>query len=366
MTTQTQDTNAQRRAPSDAPVFGKHSAPAGANQTGSFLDVSRMAHWDMVNDSFGEQHWAGWWVVDLCDADPLFLTHLAEQPRGYAHYLCLIRMALLERGGDANARDDARMLRAGNKRKLLKELFPTCPAALVNLLHKLPKKPMPIEAYQKLICAMEDEKIRKSLFHAERIKEAGIFMLDEMAALPERFRSVAMCCIKNADDFDDLNWDFHWVMVAIEKLGLKITEQELGKVFSRKGGTTAWLEKKISKLPFPDPPWEGDDEIRPIRSLNKLKIAAKMLENCMTSSHLRRHYASRVVTRHSYFYVCDHIPAMVEVRHDDFWGWSVHEIAGATPDQKSEIEMKFFRACISPALGKTPNRFDDFIDDIPF
>jgi len=365
MKMQEQDAAVQQSEP--APASGGRDALTAVNQPGSILDISRMKHWAVVENLFGEQHWLARWVVDLCDADSQFLIHLAEQPRGYAHFLCLIRMALLEQGADyGREQDDARMLRAGNKRELLRELFPSCPAAIINLLPKLPKKPMPIEAYRKLICAMEDEKMRKQLFHAERIKEAGIFMLDEIAALPERFRSVAMRCIKNADDVDDFHWNLHWVMVAIEKLGLKITEQELDKAFSRKGGANAWLEKKISKLPFPEPPWDGDDEIRPIRSLNELKMAAERLENCMTSSHHRRLYASRVVTGHSYFYVCDHIPAMVEVRHDGFWGWSVFEIEGATDAQKSEI-LKFFRACVPPAWRKATGRLDDdFDDDIPF
>jgi len=339
MTTKEQDTTEQQRGQGSATVAGDSQA------------VCRV----MVENLFGKRHWAAGWALDLCSADPQFLVHLAEQPRGYAHFLCLIRMALLARGvNNISLQDEARMLRAGNKRKLLKELFPSCPPGIVNLLPKLPKKPLPKDAYQKLIGALEDESVRKNLFHMERIKKSNIFMLNETANFPEQFRSVAMRCVKNVDDYDA----FCRTILAAQKFDLKITEQDLIKAFSRphemydeytdvEYDMHAWLVKKISKLPFPAPPWEGDDRIRPVRSLGELKQVAREFKNCLTCGRTRRNYAACTVAGNCYLYVCEHIPAIVEVRRNVFCGWIVREIEKATVEQKLEIKRKFFRAGIS-------------------
>lgn len=344
-----------------APAFGDHDHPLGpqAVMPGRPDAVSHL----VVAKLMGKKHWATGWVLSLCNADPRFLVHLAEQPRGYAHFLCLIYMALTNREtGHGNAADDARMLRAGNKRKLLKELFPSCPSGIVNLLHKLPKKPLQEDAYRKLMSALECDGARKVLYHAKRIKKSSIFVLNGITHFPERFRSVAMRCVKNTDDYAA----FWRTIQVIEKFNFNLTDLELNWAAcqeSNSHGVNGWLMKKISKLPFPPPPWDGDDEMRPIRSLDELKKAAGDFKNCLTCNTLRREYAFRTVAGYGYLYVCDHIPAVVELRRDIFLGWSVYEIDGATPAQESEINMKFFRACIFPAWEKTVNRFDD---DIPF
>jgi len=322
----------------------------------------------MVKKLMGKKCRAAGWVLGMCNADPQFLVHLAEQPRGYVHFLCLIRMALAEwETGNGNAQDDARMLRAGDKRKLLKELFPSCPPGIVNLLPKLPKKPLPKDAYQKLICALEDESVRKGLYRMKRIKKPSMFMLDEIAHFPEQFRSVAMRCVKDADGYAAL-----WRTIrVIERFDLKVTEQELvcyDWQTTAPDGISDWLMKKISRLPFPPPPWDGDDKIRPIRSLHELEKVAEKFRNLLTNSSRRRYYVSRILAGYGYIYVCDHTPAVIEVEREIFWGWTVQNVTGvenAEPasNQTNEIKRKFIKAGILPETGP---RYCFFNDDILF
>lgn len=370
MTTQEQIMTEQQRGQGGAPVSGGRGTPAGADQTDAsqhqpILRNSQAiyrAAMVVVKKRMGKQHWATQWVLILCKVDPQFMIHFAEQPRGYAHFLCLIRMALVAQGAnDGSARDQARMLRTNSKKALLNKLFPSCPPGTVNLLHKLPKKPLPEVAYRNLICTLEDERARKRLYHMERIKKSDIFMLNMAADFPGKFRSVAMRCVKDIDDYER----FWWAIQLIKKFNLKVTEQELALGF-RQGinfrdvdsCANHWLVRKISKLPFPAPPWDGDGDMLPICSLAELKRAAEKLENCLTCRKRQRCYAFRIVTGYHYLYVCDRMPAMTEVVRDGLGGWSIREIGGKgdkriTIEQEYEVRRKFSGAGIAP-IGISP------------
>jgi len=358
MTTQTQEMSEKRER--GAPAAANLGAAAvqrqprarqtDAGQAGSILGDSPAVCRGVVENAFGKRHWATGWALALCAADSRFAVHLAEQPRGYAHYLCLIRMALLERGGDANARDEARMLRAGNKRKLLKELFPTCPAAMVNLLPKLPHKPLQAHEYRSLIQALADNKIRKHFLHIKRIKKFDILLADDALNFPPHYRTAAMCCIKDEGDIET----FCRTMHAAKTLDMNIAEREIVQAAKQVGTHSLddWLMDKIAGRPFPPPPWDGDDHIRPIRSLDELKSTGEKFNNCLTGGRNQKQYASRVAAGFIYFYVCDHMPALVKVECEILWGWHIDEMVGVknkplTSRQEHELVRQFLKAGIA-------------------
>jgi len=260
----------------------------------------------------------------------------------------------LERGGDANARDEARMLRAGNKRKLLKELFPACPAAMVNLLPKLPHKPLLQDEYRWLIRALADARIRKRLMHIKRIKKFDILLANDALNFPAQFRAAAMRCIKDEDDYEV----FWRTMHAADRLGLNLAEREVVQAADKLGACQLddWLVEKVAGMPFP-PPWEGDDHIRPLRSLDELKSAGEKFNNCLASGRNQKQYASRVADGSAYFYVCERMPALIEVERENFWGWRIDEMEGVknkslTSVQRHELSQRFMKAGIAPEKGR--------------
>lgn len=354
MTSKEQNTIEQRRGRGGAPVSGKRGAgatQAAAGRVRPILGESQAVCRGVVENAFGKRHWAAPWALALCEADPQFLTHLAEQVRGYAHFLCLIRMALLAQGAGDNAQTQVRMLRAHSKKALLKKLFPSCPAGIVNLLHKLPNKPLQEHEYRSLIDALADDKIRKHLLHIKRIRKFDILLANDAANFPAQFRTAAMRCIKNEDDFET----FWRTMHTADKLGLNIAEREIVQAADQAGARKLddWLMDKIAERPFPPPPWEGDDEVRPIRSLAELKSAGEKFNNCLTGARRQKQYASRIAAGFVCFYVCDRMPALVEVEREIFWGWSIDEMKGVknkalTSRQRHELTQRFLKVGISP------------------
>lgn len=301
----------------------------------------------VVGRLLGKRHWAVQWALDLCAADPQFLHHLADQPRDYAHYLCVLRLALADAGGK-DARETARMIRATSKKKLLKAWCPSCPADIIKVLPKLPARPMTQKAYRRLLLAFEDEGTRKRMRHAKRLTKFDIDMPGIVDDLPEAFRLGAARHIKDMSDYFALA---ALIQVA-QKLNLNITEKQFSQAARHAKGAyklRGWLEKKVAKLPFPPPPWEGNDEIHPLRSRDELKQAAKDFSNCA------KRYAHKIVLGYSYLYVCDRGPAMVEIVNDAFFGWVVDDIKGkknreVADCKKHEIAREFNRAGIGLPL----------------
>jgi len=378
MTTQEKDMTEPQRAPDDAPVAGGPDAAADNTQTGAIRAAAEPSMPTLgglqavcravVKRLFGKRHWAAPWALELCAADAQFLPHLAEQSRGYAHFLCLIRLALLERGGAGGAAQEvARLLRADGNYALFCELFPSSSVEILKLLPKLPKKPFRKEVYPELLRALEDKKVCKFLLRRKRVSKSAIYSTLLIEHVPVQYRCAAMHLL-DCHNFYDEFFRFLKVIKTIEKFNLQITEREFVKTAKKKRSThmlMEWMLRQVAELPFPPPPWEGDDKIRPVRSRSELKeMAAKIDNHYSHRSALDRH-ASHIVAGDVYVYVCEHIPAMIEIRRDrdvyTKWavcGWSIGAIGGKGDKHPSLFEcyeltrafVKFQHANIFPVV----------------
>ena len=294
----------------------------------------------VVEGLFGKRHWAREWVLGLCEADPQFVLHLADQSPGYAHFICLVRLALLERADDdADATAYARLMRGTSKKALLKDLLPTCPVGVLNVLPKLPKKPLLPEEYQQLLNALQCGKTRKYFYHARHLRKRDLHLAGISERLPGEFRSVeVMHCIKNLGDYEH----FCMLVRAVQLLGVEITGREIREI-NEVARTTKnmenlsdWFRRKCSRLPFPAPPWKGNANIQPVRSRKALKAVGDRFKNCLKEDH----YADDVSMRSSYYYVCERTPAVIRLTSHAFFGWVLDEIKGVGNRKIADAQCK--------------------------
>lgn len=307
----------------------------------------------VVEGLFGKRHWAVKWVLELCQADHQFALHLAEQSRGYAHYVCVVRLELLKRDVDdeesaeyADAFDQAERIRCTRKKKMLQNFMPPrLASALINLLPKLPDKPLAQKDYRQLLADLWSDSKRKRFRHAKRVKKCDIHLAGMSERLPDKFRSGdIMRCINSIKDYDE----FCMLVRAAQILGLKMSEQAVSEInrIARKekdmDSVSIWFDAQFAKLPFPPPPWDGNPYIRPVRSHAELNALGQEFQNCLTSgSHGRE-----VVLRRSYFYACQRTPAVIQLESDVLFGWTLNEIQGfrnrKIPDvQHNKISQAF-------------------------
>ena len=176
----------------------------------------------MVTSLFGKRHWAYQWVTSLCESDPKFLLHLIQQPPCYVHFLCLVRIALLENpvGGNDEV-EYAKMIRTESKEKIMAKFHPSYSDDLIKLLPKFGSKPFSQVAYRQITRLLSDDNVRKILANTRRVRG---FSLCAFVELPEEFQIVAAVnCIRDEDDKEK----FMLFMVTMKHLGINMTKDEL-------------------------------------------------------------------------------------------------------------------------------------------
>ena len=314
----------------------------------------RMRHY-VVGTLFGKHHWATEWVIRLCGADPKLLFHLVEQSRGYVHFICLVRLALLTQPeDDGNELLYAELLQSKTRKEILNALYPNCPPGILGVLPKLEKKPLRRENYQQLIQSLADNHLRKRLNHAKRVRRDDLVLCAMIDHIPKEFKvSGILVGIKKCHDCQHL-----LMLIKVwQYVGVKMTQQDIEKETREMNdmvNIVAWFEEKVTAVPFPPPPWPGNDRLKPVCSQQALKDASKRFKNCVKS------YFLDVVFGLSYFYVCERPMMIIEMKKDVVLGWGIGDIKGISNNKvdavrKNEIMQEFSAAgfffCISACDG---------------
>ena len=309
------------------------SSPANINPLWTPERLFGVRHY-VVEGLFGKRHWVTEWVASLCEADSRFLFHLAEQLPGYVHFICLVRLALLRRATKTrDAKECAHFLRSQSKKKILQHLYPAYPTGILGVLPKLQKKPLSKDEYRLLLRALSDKDMCKRLNHAKHIRKFDIYLLEILDTAPEEIEfSGFIKCIKKHSDYKY----FLLISKVTRRLNIGVTQREINaasKNMDEISQLSNWFEKKIEQSPFPPPPWEGNDLIKPIRSLEQLKEVRNKFNNCLMR------YIYKIVFGYSYLYVCESMPAVIEMVKDVGLGWEIGSIKGPyQPSRKREYD----------------------------
>ena len=285
-----------------------------------------------VERLFGKRHWAKEWVVGLCQSDLHFLLHLIEQTPDYMHFMCLARLAWLEQDGDDIA-GQALFIRTNNKKEIMKLLYPDQANGLLKILLKLTGKPMTKLNYQRMLHLWKDESSRKQMCCIKNIRARNFHLLDLVKFIPKPFQSIGVIgCIKDDEDLQKL-----LVVIAILRCtNIEITQEEIDsatKDMTNINQLAKWLVRKIKNITFPAPPWEGNENIKPIRSAGELKNRADEFRCCINS------YRADIAVGLSYFYVCTQPLAVIEIKNDILYGWVITEIQGVENVEISTTEQ---------------------------
>jgi hypothetical protein len=84
-----------------------------------------------------------------------------------------------------------------------------------------------------------------------------------------------------------------------------------------------WFRRQIGAAPFPDPPWAGNEWLRPVRDGAALKRLARVMENCAAG------YLEEILKGENYIYAVKDPPvAVVLLEYDFFCGWAIDELKG--------------------------------------
>ncbi len=98
------------------------------------------------------------------------------------------------------------------------------------------------------------------------------------------------------------------------------TVHRLPKLFAE---PDPWLEERIRNAPLFELPWEGNDELRPIRTTKVLRDASDLFKNGMWD---RLDWF--VDGQEACYLWTGVVKAAVTLRTDPLYGWSVREVSG--------------------------------------
>lgn len=271
---------------------------------------------------FGPHHWCTAWVKTLCAADPAFFRHLSEQTASYVHFIALIQLAHMNAGTCSykSAQSVARMLRCNTRNALLRQYFPQqSPARLLKVLDKLGQRPLTRNDYRRLIKVISNPSAQQFLSHARRIKPYHLKWLETFPH--DLLHWQLLNSVKKASEYRQL----HYICLAVKALereddwAQQRTSLRRLKTFSQ---LQHWFRRHLLSVSFPEPPWEGTEEIQPIRTMRDLQRAGRRFHNCIFE------YGHAVLAHQRYFYITERGPVVIALLRDPLIGWYVEEING--------------------------------------
>jgi hypothetical protein len=94
-------------------------------------------------------------------------------------------------------------------------------------------------------------------------------------------------------------------------------------LFADDDDQATWLEDRIKSSPLFEPPWEGNAELRPIRTTKALKDASDVFQNNMW-----KRLDWFLDGQEACYLWTGVVKAAITLRTDPLYGWSIREVTG--------------------------------------
>ena len=306
---------------------------------------------------FGRRNWCITWLAELCAANDRLFMHITEQRQDYIHFLCFVRLALLELNCSAvSIAYQAEWLLKNSKRKILSDLYNTVPEGLIGILSRLGPHALPERYYQLILEMLSDNTARKYLTHKKRIFKRD---LDLLPFIQEKGPGAASAdWARDSKVYARIMYYTKVTQAIHPELPREQIVKSLLK-FKRQEQFCKWINKQLLSVNFPAPFWAGNAWLHPVTTAAELKSTARTFKNCCYA------YLANVLYERSYFYVSEEGPAVIMLVRDAFLGWEIDEINGIAnekvlPHPKARILNAFASAGIPE---RREFRWHDGLDD---
>lgn len=260
-------------------------------------------------------------IRHLVEDDPAFAGFILGLDRAGIHYLSL---AVSYHVPDSRAGriDLALALRTLSRGKALERVLRRRPPpGLVKLLGRLGSAPLPASHYRSLVALLDEPRARKVLTHASSI---GRRLLDGLAHLPPALRIPRLAHLAGRSN-ECKQIDYALAVARRWRPDLDDAALRTSLKAVREGDDiNRWLEHILTRRPFATPPWNGDDQLHPIRDRRELWRVAQRFQNCLAECYL----LDATLGRRFYYLWEGEEPCVVEIVPDGLIGWRVGEIEG--------------------------------------
>jgi hypothetical protein len=251
-------------------------------------------------------------------ASPAFAKH-AEQAPQWWHHVVYAAADLLADDLISRPADLAAALIHEPFRVLAKFIFGEVHEGLPGAFRRLPLFPLWPGAYEKLHLLLAKPTKRKMIAHAKAIDSN---LIDALFALPVEAVSpkVLELCLRELPA-ETVAHRVHSLKKVLPPERQMAAWRRLRQV--NEGRTLkAWFRECLLDVPFPEPPWLGNDMIRPVRTGRELVSVSKIYRNCL-ASWLPVHIEGLECT---YVWLGSYGGAVAALRYSRITGWTLSEI----------------------------------------
>jgi len=199
----------------------------------------------------------------LIDHDPKFATRFLSLTRTDQHYLGLCLALLGPKADDpAHFAWFARIWERERRAHVLAEIEPLAPAGLIKLPPKLRRRMWRAATYRRLAALLEEDNARKALRHMKNVTRRDVYILSRLP--PALRREEVTRVIRRRGHLNE-------VVFCIEvarRIRSDLTERQLMASLKHYEGRhiNGWIRRCYDNAPFPQAPWSGTDDLRPIES----------------------------------------------------------------------------------------------------
>jgi hypothetical protein len=189
-----------------------------------------------------------------------------------------------------------RRLTFARGKHLLAEAYGSAPNGAMRALGRLGATARDPRVYQALVGVLAaGGGGAKFLRHSRELRDDVVLGLAKLPpGLPERF---VLDMVRGRRVAADVFGLFAW---TVRRLG-ELAGAETAEAILAAPNPVFAMWRAIEDLPFPAPPWPGDDRLRPIVSNAELRVVAKEFQNCLTDPR-QQHLAVMAVLNGSRFY----------------------------------------------------------------
>lgn len=212
------------------------------------------------------------------------------------------------------------LLASATLKSIAGALFGDVPEGLRSSLRKLRSHPLPNEYYGKLVALLRDPACAKHLLHQ---KEISVDLIDVISGLPPQCLSTSILgAVKTAGQAYAMRYVLDCVFSFVPLEGRDRVWRSARSI-TKYGQIQKWFEMWLRVAPYPAPPWNGNELVRPIRSTGELLRIARQFENCLG------HYVYQCVVGEIVFYRwAAGEPVVIALRREPFLGWVVVRMEG--------------------------------------
>lgn len=284
----------------------------------------------VIGRAFPVSSWCGVQVRDLLAAEPGFGLNLLRHGTAYVHVLALAHLDQARLPLDLGER--ARLLMTSSYRHIVEDVA-CLPRALIPVLGKLGGQVHRRSIYRAMVEVAADPSRWKVLRHYARIAPVHLRLI---SMLPEGYPRAAL--VRKARNEQECEA----IVSAVEKveaiLGVAERRRLVASFCALKTikDLQPWLREILADVPFPEPPWPGTEDLRPLRNGRELKAAALQFRNCAASFTDE----ARGGTMHFYLSGRGRAQVMVAIEQNAYFGWIIHDLKGRENREISKPRMK--------------------------